>query len=360
MSQAAKTNHSSDAQRWQAVLHRDRRADGDFCYAVKTTGIYCRPGCSSRLPKRHHVVFFDHWRAAEREGYRACRKCQPRMATGTPQPPAAVVKACQLIDAADEPPKLNDLAQAVGLSPFYLHRMFKATLGVTPRAYAAGQRTRRLADHLAQGRSVTRAIYAAGFNSTGRCYSQAGAELGMTPARFRNGAAGLRIRYAIGRSYLGCVLVAATDRGICMIALGDSPKALEHALTVRFARAELVRGDAAFSEWVTHVLALIESPGQALGLPLDIQGTAFQRRVWQALRDIPCGQTATYAEIARRVGCPAGARAVAGACASNPVAVAIPCHRVIRNDGQLSGYRWGPKRKRALLDREAKSRGSAS
>jgi AraC family transcriptional regulator of adaptative response/methylated-DNA-[protein]-cysteine methyltransferase len=243
----------------------------------------------------------------------------------------------------------------VGLSPFHLHRQFKATLGITPKAYASDRRTRRLADGLARGRSVTRAIYAAGYNSPGRCYQQAADTLGMTPAKHRDGAPELRIRYAIKRSYLGCVLVAATDRGVCMIALGDTPDYLRQQLVSRFAKAELVGGDVAFSAWVAQVLAVIKSPGKALDLPLDIQGTAFQRRVWEALRGIPCGQTATYAEIAGRIGYPRAARAVAGACASNPLAVAIPCHRVIRGDGDLCGYRWGVQRKRALLDREIES-----
>jgi AraC family transcriptional regulator, regulatory protein of adaptative response / methylated-DNA-[protein]-cysteine methyltransferase len=349
----ATTDYVTAAQQWEAVLRRDRRADGHFLYAVKTTGVYCRPGCASRLPKREHVEFFADWRAAEREGFRACQRCRPRLVSGPPQVPESVIKACQLMDQANVPIMLRELAQAVGLSPFHLHRVFKAALGITPRAYAVSRRSQRLTNGLISGGSVTRAIYAAGFNSVGRCYAQAGDALGMTPGRFRDGAVGMRVRYCVTRSGLGHVLVAGTQRGICMISLGDSPEKLKRELAVRFGKAELVQGDPTFSAWVGQVVKLIDDPGKAPNLPLEIQGTAFQRRVWEALRRIPCGQTATYSEIARQLGCPDGARAVAGACAANPLVVAIPCHRVVRKGGDLSGYRWGVERKRALLDNEA-------
>jgi AraC family transcriptional regulator, regulatory protein of adaptative response / methylated-DNA-[protein]-cysteine methyltransferase len=355
MNTAATAKFTTDDQRWEAVSHRDRLADGCFFYAVKTTGVYCRPTCSSRLPKRVNVRFFLTCGDAERAGYRACKKCGPKASGPTPIPDA-VVRACRMIEEADEPPSLNDLAGAVGLSPFYFHRLFKSVVGVTPKSYADARRMLRFQDGLLEGRPITRAIYDAGFGSSSRCYEGAADNLGMTPSAYRNGGTGQVIRYAVAQCHLGWVLVAATDRGICGIEFGGTAAALRSAFKARFPAAVLRGDDADFAAWVAEVLALIEAPDRRFDLPLDIQGTAFQRRVWEALRAIPAGSTATYADIAARIGSPSAVRAVARACAANPVAVVVPCHRVVGTDGQLKGYRWGVQRKRALLDREADAR----
>jgi AraC family transcriptional regulator of adaptative response/methylated-DNA-[protein]-cysteine methyltransferase len=347
MTAAAAAQFSTDNRRWAAVLRRDRRADGAFVYAVKTTGVYCRPACPARLPKRTNVRFFPTGRDAERAGYRACKRC------GQGPDHGAVVRACQMIDEAAEPPSLNELADAVGLSPFYFHRLFKSVVGVTPKSYADARRVRRFQEGLREGQPVTRAMYEAGFGSSSRCYEGAAGNLGMTPSAYRNGGAGQVIRVAVAPCHLGWVLVAATEKGVCGIEFGDTAGALKEGLAGRFPNAELRGDDPDFAAWVGAVLRLIDAPGQGSDLPLDIRGTAFQRRVWEALRAIPAGTTATYGEIAARVGSPAAVRAVANACAANPVAVAIPCHRVIGQDGELRGYRWGLRRKRALLEREA-------
>ena len=268
----------------------------------------------------------------------------------------AVTRACRLIERSDELPSLDRLAAAAGLSRFHFHRVFKRLTGVTPKAYADGQRARRLRDGLAAGASVTAAMYGAGFNSSGRFYASSAARLGMRPSAARAGGAGTTIRFAVGECSLGAVLVAATEVGVCMIALGDEPDRLVRALQDRFPKAALAGGDAGFQRWVAAVVGLVEQPALGLDLPLDIRGTAFQLRVWEALRAIPPGETASYAQVARRIGRPGASRAVAAACASNPVAVAIPCHRVVRTDGSLSGYRWGVQRKAALLERERAAR----
>jgi len=269
----------------------------------------------------------------------------------------AVTRACRLIERSDELPSLDRLAAAAGLSRFHFHRVFKRLTGVTPKAYADGQRARRVRDGLAAGASVTAAMYGAGFNSSGRFYASAAARLGMRPSAARAGGAGTTIRFAVGQCSLGAVLVAATEVGVCTIALGDDPDRLVRALQDRFPKAALAGGDAGFERWVAAVVGLVEQPALGLDLPLDIRGTAFQLRVWEALRAIPPGETASYAQVARRIGQPGASRAVAAACAANPVAVAIPCHRVVRTDGSLSGYRWGVQRKAALLERERASRG---
>ena len=269
----------------------------------------------------------------------------------------AVTRACRLIERSDELPSLDRLAAAAGLSRFHFHRVFKRLTGVTPKAYADGQRARRVRDGLAAGASVTAAMYGAGFNSSGRFYASAAARLGMRPSVARAGGAGTTIRFAVGQCSLGAVLVAATEVGVCTIALGDDPDRLVRALQDRFPKAALAGGDAGFERWVAAVVGLVEQPALGLDLPLDIRGTAFQLRVWEALRAIPPGETASYAQVARRIGQPGASRAVAAACAANPVAVAIPCHRVVRTDGSLSGYRWGVQRKAALLERERASRG---
>ena len=337
----------------QAVSRRDPSYDGVFVFAVRTTGVYCRPSCASRAAKRENVSFYATAEAAERAGYRACKRCRPDR-LGAPDPRVEAVKrACERIAAAEEAPSLKDLAARAGMSPFHFHRVFKTVTGVTPKAYAAQMQARRAAEGLRTAETVTEAIYDAGFNSSSRFYETSAARLGMTPTALRRGGAGAVIRFAVGETSLGAVLVAATDKGVCAIMLGDDPDRLARELQDRFPRAELVGGDAGFERMVAEAVGLVEAPGRGLNLPLDIRGTAFQERVWQALRAIPPGKTATYAEIARAVGRPKAARAVAQACAANPLAIAIPCHRVVRTDGDLSGYRWGVERKRELLEREA-------
>jgi AraC family transcriptional regulator, regulatory protein of adaptative response / methylated-DNA-[protein]-cysteine methyltransferase len=344
---------ATNDRRWEALTKRDRRAEGAFLYGVATTGVYCRPTCASRLPNRENVRFFDSHAEAERAGYRACKRCRPNLSSGGDRHADAIRRACALMEQADPPATLDDLAAAAGLSPFHFHRVFKKIVGVTPKQYAGAARMRRLQGGLEQGESVTRAIYDAGFGSSSRVYERAAERLGMTPSRYRNGAAGLRIRFAVAPVSLGWMLVAATERGICAIELGDTPEALVERLHVRFPRAERCDDDSAFAAWVRQATAFLEAPRRGLDLPLDIQGTAFQQRVWKALQEIRPGRTESYADVARRIECPSAARAVAQACASNPVAVAIPCHRVVRSDGDLGGYRWGTERKRALLEREA-------
>jgi AraC family transcriptional regulator, regulatory protein of adaptative response / methylated-DNA-[protein]-cysteine methyltransferase len=342
-----------DEERWQAVKRRDPAFDGKFLFAVRTTGIYCRPSCASRPAKRENVSFFETGAYAEKAGYRACKRCRPDK-LGAPDPQMEAVKrACERIEQAEEAPKLADLAASVGLSPYHFHRVFKAITGVTPKAYAAETRARRAADGLRTAETVTEAIYDAGFNSSSRFYESTTARLGMTPGAVRRGGAGAVIRFAVGEASLGAVLVAATTKGVCAILLGDDPEALVRELQDRFPKADFEGGDTGFERMVARVVGLVEAPGQRLDLPLDIRGTAFQQKVWAALSAIPAGKTATYAEIARAIGQPTAVRAVAQACGANPLAVAIPCHRVVRSDGDLSGYRWGVERKRKLIAREA-------
>ena len=343
----------SDDQCWAAVVDRDTGAEGEFFYSVSTTGVYCRPGCPSRRPRRAHVRFHASREEAENAGFRACRRCRPNAPSLAERHADAVAAACRRIEGAEEMPALDALAAAAGMSRFHFHRVFKAATGCTPRAYAAAHRADRMREALQGGGTVTDAVYDAGFNSNGRFYAAAPEILGMTPVAFRRGGAGETIRFAVGACSLGTVLVAATAKGVCTIGLGDDPDALVHELEDRFPRAELVGGDPEFEALVARVVGFVEAPALGLDLPLDIRGTTFQQRVWRALRGVPAGATATYGEIAERIGSPGAARAVARACASNPLAIAIPCHRVVRNDGALSGYRWGVERKRALLDREA-------
>lgn len=344
-----------DDPRWAQVRARDPRADGTFFYAVKTTGVYCRPSCAARAARPENVSFHATAAAARQAGFRACRRCRPDEPALAERQAAQVAELCRVLAESDEVPSLDVLARRAGLSPYHLHRVFKRVTGLTPRAYAAAQRAERLRVRLGQGGRVTDAIYAAGYNSSGRFYAQSHALLGMTASRFRAGGAGLQIRFAVGECSLGSILVAATERGVCAIALGDDPEALVHDLERRFPRADLAGGEADFEQLVARVVALVECPGSADELPLDVRGTAFQERVWQALRAIPSGTTASYAEIAARLGQPRAVRAVAQACAANVLAVAIPCHRVVRSDGAVAGYRWGVERKRALLARERRA-----
>jgi len=339
-----------EADRWQAVVGHDRRADGRFYYSVATTGVYCRPSCGARLPRRENVAFHATTDDAEKAGFRPCKRCRP---DETDRQAAAVAQACRLIEQAETPPSLAELAGAVGISQFHFHRVFKAATGVTPKAYSDAERARRMRVALNKKDTVTEAIYDAGFNSNGRFYAAAPGRLGMTPTRFRAGGDGETVRFAIGQTSLGAILVAATDKGIVAIQFADEPDVLLRDLQDRFPKAQLVGGDAEFERLVARVVGSVENPSAGFDLPLDVRGTAFQQRVWQALRDIPAGATASYSDIARRLGAPEAVRAVAGACAANDIAVAIPCHRVVRNDGALSGYRWGVARKQALLNREA-------
>ena len=345
------TQTEADA-RYDAIRRRDPASDGAFFYGVQTTGVYCRPSCAARLARRENVSFHPTCDAAERAGFRPCKRCRPNEPALGERHAALVRRACRTIDAAETPPALAELAGAAGLSPYHFHRVFKDVTGVTPKAYAAARRANRVQDGLREAGSVTAAIYDAGFNAPSRFYEGAAGRLGMTPGTYRAGGTGEAIRFAVGECSLGSVLVAATAKGVCAIAFGDDPAALLHGLQDRFPKAELVGGDPAFEATVAQVVGAVEAPGTGLDLPLDIRGTAFQQRVWQALRAIPPGRTATYAEVAAALGAPAAVRAVAGACAANTLAVAIPCHRVIRSDGALSGYRWGVERKAALLRRE--------
>jgi len=346
---------SRDEARWQAFVARDASFEGQFYIAVKTTGIYCRPGCPARLPNRANVFFFDTRNEAERAGFRPCKRCKPNQPSLGELHAAKIAQACRLIETADEAPKLNALAETVGLSPYHFHRIFKQALGVTPKAYATAHRANRVREGLGRSGTVTEAIYDAGFNSNGRFYANSSEVLGMTPTDFRSGGRGQAIRYAIGTCSLGPVLVAASEKGVCAILFGDEPESLGKELQVMFPRARLIGGDKAFEELTAKVLAFVEDPAKGLDMPLDVRGTAFQHRVWEALRRIPVGSTASYAEIAAKIGAPQAVRAVARACATNRIAVAIPCHRVVRSDGGLSGYRGGVERKRALLDKESGS-----
>ncbi len=341
--------------RWQALLARDSSQDGKFVYAVKTTGVYCRPACPSRLAKPVNVEFFDTCEDAEASGYRACQRCKPKQASLSSRQADLVAEACRLIEASEEVPTLDTLAEQAGHSPFHFHRIFKSVTGLTPKEYADAHRAKRVRDELASGESVTSAIYGAGFNSSGRFYAESDKRLGMKPSNFRKGGAEAEIRFAIGQCSLGAILVAQSGRGICAILLGEDPEELIRDLENRFPNATLIGGDTGFEDLVAKVVGFVEAPNLGLDLPLDVRGTAFQERVWRALRDIPAGETVSYADLAERIGSPAAVRAVAGACAANKIAVAIPCHRVVRNDGSLSGYRWGVERKRTLLAREKRA-----
>ncbi len=344
-----------EAARWEAVVRRDPEADGAFVYSVRTTGVYCRPSCGSRAARRENVRFHEDSRDAERSGFRPCKRCRPDEGGLAQRQAVAIAAACRAIDGAEVAPTLDELAADAGMSRFHFHRVFRAHTGLTPRRYAEARRARRVLEALGLARTVTGAVQEAGFSSHGRFYDVASEALGMSPGAYRAGGEGLTLRYAVGECGLGSVLVAASDRGVCAILLGDDAGSLVKDLGDRFPKAHLVGDDPEFGRTLAAVIALVEVPGVGLGLPLDVRGTAFQRRVWEALRAIPAGATASYAEVARGIGSPGSARAVAGACAANPLAVAIPCHRVVRGDGSLSGYRWGSQRKAELLKRERES-----
>ena len=352
------TTHESGAtlppedERWSAVLGRDRSKDGSFYYAVLTTGVYCRPSCPSRRARRENVLFFSTREDAERKGFRPCKRCRPDE-DGDATSTAAIEKACRAIEESGGSVSLAELARAAGMGRFHFHRLFKEVTGVTPKAYSNAVRRKTVREKLPAEASVTDAVYHSGFGSSSRFYESSGKMLGMKPREFRSGGKGVGLRFAVGQCSLGAILVAVSEKGVAAIMLGDDPKALVRELERSFPKAELSGGDPDFERLVAMVVGFVEDPSRGLGLPLDIRGTAFQERVWRALMEIPAGETATYNRIAVKIGAPGSARAVGAACASNLLAVAIPCHRVVRTDGSLSGYRWGIERKRSLLRRES-------
>jgi len=350
---------------WHAVQSRDRGADGEFVYAVRSTGVYCRPSCPSRKPRREQVVFFPLPEAAEQRGFRACRRCRPRTVRAQDPSTQAVARICREIESrilsnadagsGENRLTLAALSSTAGISPHQLERAFRRVMGITPRQYADAQRMRHLKSSLRKGDDVTTALYDAGYGSSSRLYERAPSHLGMTPATYRQGGAGMQIHYTIVASPLGRLLVGATSEGISALYLGEADAALESALRKEYPRAEIRRdtsGSKNLGGWVDQILAHLRGKEPQLDLPTDVQATAFQRRVWEELRRIPYGATRTYTEVARSIGRPAAIRAVARACATNPVSVVVPCHRVVRQDGNLAGYRWGLERKRALLEHE--------
>lgn len=355
MPNATSPSATASDPRWARIVARDPGADGLFWYVVATTGIYCRPSCPSRTANPVNVTLHDTLEDARATGARPCRRCNPEGSSTLEENAALVERACRMIATAENAPGLAELAEAVELSPGYFHRLFKATTGLTPKAYASAHRAERVRRSLQAADTVTDAIYDAGYGSNSRFYAGSTALLGMTPSTYRAGGPRERLRFAVGDCTLGAILVASSDRGVAAILLGDDPDALVRDLQDRFPRAELIGGDQCYEDSIARVVGFVESPGIGLDLPLDVRGTAFQQRVWHALRAVPAGTTVTYGELARRIGAPAATRAVAGACAANPIAVAIPCHRVVRTDGSLSGYRWGVERKRQLLDVERAS-----
>ena len=341
--------------RWASVLARDPEADDQFYYSVKTTGVYCRPSCSARPPNPENVAFYKTQEAAKTAGFQPCKRCKPEQPSIKEQHAATIESVCRFIEQSETLPNLEKLAAYSGLSTYHFHRVFKTITGLTPKAYATAHRNKRIRNQLSRSNSITDAIFDAGYNSNSRFYEKSSQVLGMTPSTYRAGGTNTKIRFAIGECFLGSILVASSDLGICAIFLGDDPEKLIRDLEDRFPKAELIGGDKKFEKTVATVIGFVEKPAIGLELPLDIQGTAFQQRVWQALRNIPAGKTVSYTELAKLIGAPKSFRAVAQACAANKIAVAIPCHRVVRNDGSLSGYRWGVERKSELLDREEAS-----
>jgi AraC family transcriptional regulator, regulatory protein of adaptative response / methylated-DNA-[protein]-cysteine methyltransferase len=339
--------------RWQSVVDRDPKAEGKFFYSVNTTGVYCRPSCGARRARPENLRYHLTCEDAEKAGFRPCKRCKPNLIAPAAENAAKIAKACRLIEQREHTPALKELAKHAGMSTFHFHRTFKSLTGLTPAAYAKAHRNQRVRASLERSNSVTDAIYDAGFNSSGRFYENTNYLLGMTPSTFREGGADTNIFFAIGKASLGSILVAQSNKGVCSILIGDNPEILIRDLQDQFPKANLIGDETGYQELIAKVVGLIEEPGIGLDLPLDIRGTAFQQRVWKALQQIPPGSTSTYTEIARKIGMPKAVRAVAQACGANALAVAIPCHRVIRNDGSLSGYRWGVDRKRALLEREA-------
>jgi len=342
--------------RWMSIVNRDASGDGKFYYSVKTTGVYCRPSCAARLARPENVLYHLTSEDAEKAGFRPCKRCKPNQPAATKQNAKQIAKTCRLIEQSEETPSLDELAEHAGLSVYHFHRTFKAITGLTPKEYAEANRSNRVRASLEKSETVTEAIYDAGFNSSGRFYETSNAVLGMTPSTFRAGGADTDIFFAIGECSLGSILVAQSSKGVCSILLGDDPAFLVRDLQDRFPKANLIGNEPGYEDLVAKVVGLIEEPGIGFDLPLDIRGTAFQQRVWKALQQIPPGSTVSYSDIANKIGMPKAVRAVAQACGANTLAVAIPCHRVVKNDGSLSGYCWGVERKRALLEREALAR----
>jgi len=340
---------------WQAVASRDTRYDGAFVYAVRSTGVYCRPSCPSRRPRRERVVFFRAPEAAEREGFRPCRRCDPRSVPGAAES-RLISQACKLMEQeSDDPVRMGTVARHLGLSPFRLQRIFRRIMGISPMAYAQSIRLRRLKTKLREGSDVTNAIYEAGYGSSSRLYEKSNGHLGMTPATYGRGGQGMEIGYTTAPTHLGRLLVAGTAKGVSAIYVGDSEERLEAELRREYPAAKISKNSVRVSRWVRELVRHLSGKQPDLDLPLDVKATAFQRRVWEALQQIPRGTTRSYSDLARTIGVPKGQRAVARACATNPAAILIPCHRVVREDGGLGGYRWGIKRKQALLAGEAKA-----
>jgi AraC family transcriptional regulator of adaptative response/methylated-DNA-[protein]-cysteine methyltransferase len=352
MSTSTKNAHlaatTENDPRWAAVVARDPQAT--FFYSVETTGVYCRPSCAPRLARPENVQFHRTCKDAENAGFRPCKRRKPDQASPV-EHSEKISSACRLIENSETPPSLKLLAQHVGLSTYHFHRVFKAATGLTPKGYAAARRASLVRKSLNKSDTVTEAIYDAGCNSNSRFYETSNQVLGMTPSNYRAGGAQTDIRFAVGECSLGSILVAQSERGICAIFLGDDPDALVRELQDQFPKANLIGGDAGFEQLVAKVVGFVEAPERDFDLPLDVRGTAFQQRVWQSLRKIPAGSTASYTDVAKLIGSPRSVRAVAQACGANKLAVLIPCHRLVRNDGALSGYRWGVERKRALLEK---------
>jgi len=358
---------SSDGENyWQAVLARDAQFESSFVYAVRSTGIYCRPTCASRRPSRQQVAFYASPEAAEQAGFRPCRRCRPRGTAADSRSAQAklVERLCREIEASldegDGAITLTTLSQRVGTNPYQIQRSFKRVMGITPRQYADAKRLARLKSRLQKGQDVTGALYDAGYGSSRALYERAPSRMGMTPATYRKGGRGMRVGYTIADSPLGRLLVGATERGVCAVCLGDSDKALEANLAAEYPRAEIRRDDATLAPWVTAFLSHLQGRLPHLDLPVDVRATAFRWRVWEELRAIPYGSTRSYSDVARAIGQPRAVRAVAHACATNPVAVVIPCHRVVGKDGGLHGYRWGLERQQQLLALERRTTENAS
>lgn len=338
--------------RWQAVCDRDSAFDGRFFFAVRSSGVYCRPSCPARRPSPANVVFYASGHEAEAAGFRACLKCHPARPEQWTLKSDIVTEICRTLETSETIPNLDDIARKAGFSSHHFHRLFKAATGLTPRQYAIEHRAKRVRDCLANGGSITAAIHGNGFSSSSRFYEGADKMLGMTPGQYKSGGTGMNISYAIGDSSLGKILVAATERGICAIFLDNDADPMVADLRQRFPKASIGPAGEDFAETVAKVAAFAENPKNGIDLPLDLRGTAFQLRVWNALRDIPPGKTTTYGEIAKQIGAPDAVRAVGTACGANHVSLVVPCHRVIGKDGKLTGYRWGVERKKKLLDRE--------
>ncbi|MBI9043220.1 MAG: bifunctional DNA-binding transcriptional regulator/O6-methylguanine-DNA methyltransferase Ada [Anaerolineaceae bacterium] len=341
----------TEENRWDALVQRNPLADGKFVYAVRSTGVYCRPNCTSRKPNKKNVLFFEHSDEAVEAGFRPCKRCTPQE-NKAPEPADMVLEACEVIDNAEIEPSLSELAQAVNLSPYHFQRLFKKTLGITPKQYMIQKRMTRVRKNLRKKKNITEAVYDSGFLSSSSFYKQAEDHLGMTPSKFHQGGKNVVIYYGIAKSYLGWVLVAKTNKGICQIEFGDSKKLLVKRLSANFPEANLLTDDVTLSKNISQVITYLKTPQKSFPIPLDIMGTAFQKKVWDELKKIPPGTTKTYSEIAAAINQPEASRAVANAIASNKIAAAIPCHRVIRKDGKLGGYHWGIDRKKKILERE--------